>query len=73
MSDLLLAYLEGKPEAMMRVLEERYPDAPEGTMALTAFILFVQCKTPDQLLEVEATLDEYVSRVKEEWENGEWI
>lgn len=73
MSDLLLAYLEGKPEIMMRILEERYPDAPEGSMALTALILFVQCKTPDQLTDVEATLDEFVSKVKEAWENGEWI
>lgn len=72
MSDLMLAYLEGKPEKMMRILQERYPDAPEGTMGLTAIILFTQCKTPDQLAEVEETLDEYVERVKQEWENGEW-
>lgn len=71
-SEFVQAYIDGNADKMLEILERRFPDAPENSMA--AVVLCIALKAPDakKLEEREPNLGELVEKIKSAWVQNQW-
>ncbi len=72
MSELVQAYIDGNADKMLEILESRFPDAPENSMAAVVFFLVLKAPDAEKLEEMEPKLGELVEIIKSAWVQNQW-